>query len=58
MKCKRCKKELGNKFIVEVCYYERIEWSEKKDMIEGSERGSVFLYHKKCFEKVLKNEIK
>lgn len=52
MKCNKCKKELGNKDIVEVCYHSKVEWDSKKEMIETAYRGKTYIFHKKCLKRI------
>ena len=54
MRCEKCKKELGNKDIVELWTHDKVEWSSDKEMLETSYGGERFYYHKKCFEELKK----
>lgn len=50
-KCKFCKKELGNKNVVEVCIYGKVEWSKDKELIETGFDGDAFYICKECYRK-------
>jgi hypothetical protein len=53
-KCMFCKKELGNKNIIEIDYHKKVIWSDDKEIIVESSGGGRYYAHNICFRNLIK----